>query len=556
MVKISIPREAVEEIMDQYGVDEAQASRAYLDAQDRAQEQFKQSLSERLGGRSPDQRTTGRFEVTVPSPKEIKAHLDKFVIGQEEYKKRVAIAAAYHFATLKHLHEHPDQTAVRRFRKKNTITAGPSGSGKTYCIEVLGDLLDVPTLVVDATDYTEAGYVGKSADDMIRELIDLAPGSSRTEQAAFVARHGGIIFIDEIDKKAKDGQLIGHDISREGFQRAVLKLIERKQVPIDNPMSPASQIQEAMNRQRGVEPDSSANMISTEKILFILGGSFERPVENLESIVRKRLANLGRPAAEDGGFVIKGFTEEDADRPDAEKYRNYYAEATADDYIRFGLLPELVGRSPIRTFVNLLSKNDLVRIMTDTEDSILDQYRMEFDLFGIELEIAGDAIDYVAEVAENKRTGARALVSVWETILTDFQFELPGSNFTRLRVDRALCEKPRDALLKMLEKSPFVDFCEGFRRAYGLELVLDEGAQAFIEEFARRHSIQVSEAVSRVLADATALNYMNVVSPYTITRDMVEDEGFFKRMFTEWHQQRLKSGADKAGTDQPPDLNL
>jgi len=550
VVKVSIPREALEQIMKTYGVDEAAASRAFLDAQDQASESFQRSLDERFGRKGTEAKADpGRFKVPIYTPREIKEHLDKYVIGQEEYKKRVSIAAAYHFAMLKYLHEHPDQTKVHRFRKKNTITAGPSGSGKTYCIEVLGDLLAVPTLIVDATDYTEAGYVGKSADDMIRELIDLAPGSSRKEQAQFVSTHGGLIFIDEIDKKAKESGLVGHDISREGFQRAVLKLIERKQVPVDNPYSPASQIQEVMDRQRGVESQKSENMISTEKILFILGGSFERPHDNLEEIVKKRLATRGGRFSDEGALVIQGFAAapEDGGRP--ERYRNYYPEATADDFIRFGLIPELVGRSPIRTFVNLLSKNDLTRIMTDTEDSILDQYRMEFDLFNIDLEIDASAIDYVAEISENKRTGARALVSVWESILTDFQFELPGSNFTRLTVDRDLCERPRDALLKMLEKSPFVDFEEGFRREYGVELVLSEEAQQYIEEYAASKGIQVSDAIKQLLQSVNALNYMNVTGPFTITREMVEDHGYFERLFTEWHQKTGK------GPAQPPGAN-
>ena len=542
MVKVSIPREDLEQLMKQYGLDEATASRVYLDAQDRAQEAYQDYLAERFGRSLHRSEGIRPFEVHIYTPREIKAHLDKFVIGQEEYKKRISIAASYHFAMLKYLHENPEQTKVKRFRKKNTITAGPSGSGKTYCVEVLGDLLEVPTLIVDATDYTEAGYVGKSADDMIRELIDQVHGSTRQDQAQFVARHGGLIFIDEIDKKAKDGRVIGHDISREGFQRAVLKLIERKLVPIDNPLSPASQIQEAMDRQRGLEPDPTANMISTEKILFILGGSFERPQDNLESVVRKRLAQRGGRFSDDGSFVVQGFAGgRDQDR-DSEKYRNYFAEATSEDYIRFGIIPELVGRSPIRTFVNLLSKNDLVRIMTDTEDSILDQYRMEFGLFGIELEITPDAIDYVAQISENNRTGARALVSVWESILTDFQFELPGSNFTSLVVDRALCERPKDALLEMLEKSPIVDFVEGFRREYGLEIILEEEAQDYIEEYARRKSIQVSEALNRLLKNAGALNYMNIGGPYTITKEMLEDEGYFDRMFTKWHQEQKKAG--------------
>ena len=542
MVKVRIPREAIEQITREYGVDEKTASQAFLDATDHAQEAFDQYLTEKLGGGNKSFGTApsrGAFTIPIHTPTRIKAHLDKYVIGQEEYKKRLSIAASYHFAMLKYLHQNPHQTRVKRFRKKNTITAGPSGSGKTYCIEVLGDLLEVPTLMVDATDYTEAGYVGKSADDMIRELIDMAPGATRREKAAYVSRHGGLIFIDEIDKKAKEGR-IGHDISREGFQRAVLKLIERKMVAIDNPYSPASQLQEAMDRQRGIQSDPEDNMVSTEKILFVLGGSFERPNDNLESIVRKRLSRRGDRDPEQEGFIIHGFSPADPEDGRNDTYRNYYAEARAEDYIRFGLIPELVGRSPIRTFVNLLSKNDLVRIMTETEDSLLDQYRMEFRLFDIDLDIRDEAIEYVAEIAENKRTGARALVSVWENILTEFQYHLPGSNFTSLVVDRHLCINPKDVILKMLERSPFVDFVESFRREYGVELILDDSAQAYVEEVARRERIQVSAALDRMMKGASALNYMNVPSPFAITREMLEQEDYFERLFTEWHLKQKR----------------
>lgn len=224
-MKIPISKEAREKIGADYHCSEEEAAKAYLDGQDRANEAFKSYLDERFG---PQKSLKNEAAPRIFTPKEIKIHLDKYVIGQEEYKKRLAIAAAYHFAMVKHLCEHPDDSTVNRFRKKNTVIAGPSGSGKTYCVEVLGDLLQIPTLIIDATDYTEAGFVGKSADDMIRELIDLAPGSNRKEQAQFISKYGGLIFIDEIDKKAKDGTLIGHDISREGFQRSVLKLIERK----------------------------------------------------------------------------------------------------------------------------------------------------------------------------------------------------------------------------------------------------------------------------------------------------------------------------------------
>ena len=534
-MKISIPREAVTQIMADYHCSEEAAAKAYLDAQDQANDAFKSFLEERFHSQK---KPHGDFEPKTYTPKEIKSHLDLYVVGQEEYKKRLAIAAAYHFAMIKHLREDPDDPTVKRFRKKNTIISGPSGSGKTYCVEVLGDLLEVPTLVVDATDYTEAGYVGKSSDDMVRELIDLAPGYNREEQARFISRYGGLICIDEIDKKAKDGALAGHDISREGFQRSVLKLIERKLVPINNPYSAAAQLQDVIEQQRGEKSSKQESIISTENILFILGGSFERLGENLETIVKKRLHHKGR-VREDGSIEIKGFAaEEKKDRKG--QLQNYYKEAEAEDFINFGLLPELVGRSPIRTFVNLLSKNDLIRIMQETEDSILNQYKMEFKLYRIDADFTSDAVEYIAEISENRKTGARALVSVWENILTDFQFELPGSNFSRLNVTRELCERPKDCLLKMLERSPFVDFVENFKKEYGIELILDEDLQNYFEEYAQQTNIQISETLKKLLFGASALNYMGVRGFYKITREMIVDDKYFDKLFAGWYENQKK----------------
>ena len=534
-MKISIPKEAITQIMANYNCSEEEAAKAYLDAQDRAGEAFQSFLDERF---QSQKKIPESAEPKIYTPKEIKKHLDKYVIGQEKYKKRLAIAAAYHFATIKHLREHPEDQTVKRFRKKNTLTAGPSGSGKTYCVEVLGDLLQVPTLIIDSTDYTEAGYVGKSADDMVRELIDLAPGHKREEQSRFISRYGGLICIDEIDKKAKDGSSVGHDISREGFQRSVLKLIERKLVPIHNPYSAASQIQEVMDRQRGEKAIKQDNMVSTENILFILGGSFERPGDNLESIVKKRLQHKGR-VREDGSVEIKGFAS-DEKKNEKGQLQNYYKSAETDDFIEFGLLPELIGRSPIRTFVNLLSKNDLIRIMQDTKDSILNQYKMEFELFNIDLDFTPKAIEYVAEIFENRKTGARALVSVWENILTDFQYELPGSNFSTLKVNRELCEKPKDYLLKMLEKSPFVDFVENFKKEYGIELIMDEEIQNYFENYAQQNNLQISDTLKKFLFGASALNYMGIRGEYKITKEMLEDEKYFDRLFAKWYENRKK----------------
>ncbi len=544
-MKISIPKTEIDRIMKEYGCSQEEATKAYISASDTANSIFEKELIRNLG-KKPKKETN--FEIRLFTPKEIKAHLDKYVIGQEEYKKRISIAAAYHFGMIKYLGENPEQTQVKRFRKKNTLIAGPSGSGKTYAIEVLGDFLQVPTLIVDATDYTEVGYVGKNSEDMVRELIDMAPGSNRKEQAEFIAHNGGIIFIDEIDKKARDGAHIGQDISREGFQRSVLKLIERKSVYIDNPYSPVSQFQEAMELQTQGKTDKKEKMITTENILFILGGSFERMLgHSLEAIVKKRLENEEKGEEDDEKAKITGFNFKQSYLFQKE-YKNYIKEAVAGDYIKFGLLPELVGRAPIRSFVNVLSKNDLIRIMQDTEDSILSQYKIEFELFGIHIDIQSDAIEYVAEKAENKKTGARALVSIWETILTDFQFTLPGSNFTRLTIDRKLCEQPQDMLLKLLEKSPFVDFIESFKKEYEIELILDENAQAYIEEEAQKNNMPIPTMLKKMLQGASALNYMNFKGTFPVTKEMLQDEKYFDNLFLEWYKKQNPGNESEAKT--------
>jgi len=531
-MKVSIPREEIERIIKQYECDENKAIKAFLDAKKVSEESFEDELTRQLGPKAG----SDKWQTPTYTPRQIKDHLDKFVIGQEKYKKRLSIAAAFHFAILRYMDEHPDETKVKRFRKKNTIIAGPSGSGKTYCAEVLGDLMEVPTLIIDATDYTEAGYVGKSADDMIRELIDMAPGSTRYDKADFVNRYGGIIFIDELDKKAKDKNMIGHDISREGFQRAVLKLIERKYVSIDNPYSPVSQFKEAIRQQGPQKGKKQDNMISTEKILFIVGGSFQRPHNDLESIVKERIKHKSGRIREDGSFMIMGFNAADKhSRKDS--ILNYYKEADADDYIRFGLLPELVGRIPIRSYVNLLSKNDLIRIMRDTEDSIIHQYELEFKAFDIKLTISDDSINYVAEQAENSKTGARALVSVWESILTDFQFEFPGSNLKELEVNEELCKKPQDVLHKMMMRSPFIDYINGFNREFGIELVIDKKVEEYIENYAIQNEIQVSDAIAKLFLGVSSLNYMNHRGKFKITTRMLEDPKYFDNLFTRWYKK-------------------
>jgi ATP-dependent Clp protease ATP-binding subunit ClpX len=530
-MRVSIPRETLEKIKNDYGVSEEKATRLYLAAFDEAESFFWSAIEEQMEeeGHGADKNAS----ISIYTPREIKAYLDKFIIGQEEYKKRIAIASAFHFSMVEYMAGQKTK-GLRRFRKKNTLIAGPSGSGKTYCIEVLGDLLEIPTLVVDATDYTEAGYVGKSADDMIRELIDMAPGGNKQEQAAFISRHGGIIFVDELDKKAREG-MIGHDISREGFQRAILKMIERKFISIENPMSPSAQIQDLMDRQKGSRKKQE-HMISTENILFIMGGSFQRPQENLEQIIKKRLSRKPGSTDDYGNLVVSGFQVEDKDAESCE-YRSLHKHATEDDYIQFGIIPELVGRTPIRSYVNALSKNDLVRIMNDTEDSLLNQYQLEFEAFNISLQFESDAIEFVAEKAEKNKTGARALIGVWEDILTDFQYELPGTSHRHLQMTREVCEAPKDYLLRILSRSPFEDYCEMFSGEYGIDLDFTPEAEEYVVKYARDGHIQVSEAMKILLTGASALNFMGYSGKFEVTREVLEDPKYFDNLYVQWHKK-------------------
>ncbi len=539
MVQKAIPREAVEKIAQEYGCSYEEALNAWL----KAEGAFTDTIKELLGanGAAKDKQKFG----IVYTPRQIKDHLDKFVIGQEDYKKRLAIAAAYHFSIVKARFANEGvltEFEVKRFRKKNTLIAGPSGSGKTYCAEVLGDLLNVPVHIVDATDYTEAGYVGKNAEDMVRELISMAPGENKQEKAEFINRYGGLIFVDEIDKKAKEGQGIGIDVSREGFQRAVLKLVERKLVSIEDPNSPAQQIQDLINQQRGGASSSKKSMINTENILFILGGSFQRAHDGMEHIVKKRLDSKSGRLKEDGSLTIAGFGVEDGDAK-RDKYRNYYKDATEEDYIRFGIIPELVGRAPIRAYVNPLSKNDLIRIMTKTEDSILNQYKLEFKLFGVNLEFTDDAVEEIAQRAEKKKTGARALVGEWESVLTDFQFELPGTNFGQFTVTGDICRAPQDALLQLMQRSPFADFAQRFKSDYGITLRFTDPAIKYVEDYAKERGMQVADALKKLLASAAALNYMHESGEFIIEPNMLEDEKYFDKLYVEWHKKQMAENA-------------
>lgn len=344
-------------------------------------------------------------EIKIKTPAELKKILDEYVIGQDRAKKVLSVAVYNHYKRIFRHNEINDDTELN---KSNVLLIGPTGSGKTLLAQTISKYLDVPLAIADATSLTEAGYVGDDVENVVTRLVQAADGDIKKAER-------GIIFIDEVDKVARmsENRSITRDVSGEGVQQALLKIVEGAVVNVPP-------------KGGRKHPGQDALQVDTTNILFICGGAFD----GLEDIIKKKQ-----------GANVLGFNQDKKNKKDDEKT---LSKVEADDLVKYGLIPELIGRLHMIATLNEITEDDMVHILTEPKNALIKQYIKLFQMDDVKLEFEKDALKELAKLAIIRKTGARGLRSILEDIMLDIMFDLPKYKNKTITISKEVVLKTKE----------------------------------------------------------------------------------------------------------------
>ncbi|MFH1637996.1 MAG: AAA family ATPase [Candidatus Woesearchaeota archaeon] len=427
------------------------------------------------GQRRAEEQDKVRLEFDM-KPREVKEDLDKYVIGQDRAKKYLSNAVCYHYARVKRYEENPEEEGDSCV-KKNVLLVGNTGVGKTYMVKKLSKLIGVPFVKADATKFSATGYVGRDVEEIIMDLYMAADKNIKLAEY-------GIVYIDEIDK-IKSGATFGKDVSGIEVQRNLLKLMEDTEVDVKQ----QNQMQDLMALAGGGQ--QAQRKFNTRNTLFIMSGAFP----GLQDLVRKRCGE--------------------------DEWKKHIRPV---DFVNYGFEAEFVARLPVRVALDDLSSDDLYKILTQSEDSIVKEYIKDFNSFGINLNFTDDALRRMAELASEEGTGGRALTSVFESTLVDFMHELPSLDIKEFEVTGEIVERPQGAMMGLIFDKSVEQYQKEFSDKHRIDLRFDKEAVGLLKDIALCTGKDPRDICKELIGE----NYVHVLKlnnkrEFNVTADVVKD---------------------------------